>query len=115
MTTIGGCGCAAPSAAAVEGCYCTVDDLVHAIGRKYALPVLVRIGDGTARFTELQRALRVSSSTLSETLDDLIRVGLVRRTVLDDRPPGTEYGLTAAGRALRERLRRLLESVRTME
>lgn len=115
MATIGGCGCAAPSAAAGEGCYCAVDDLVHAISRKYGLPVLVRIGDGTARFTGLQRALRVSSSTLSETLDDLIRVGLVHRAVLDDRPPSTEYALTAAGTALRRRLRPLLEHVRTME
>ncbi|MBW3660675.1 MAG: helix-turn-helix transcriptional regulator [Gemmatimonadetes bacterium] len=115
MATKGGCGCAAPATAAVDRCYCTVDDLVHAIGRKYTLPVLVRIGGGTARFTRLQRALGVSSSTLSETLDDLIRVGLVHRTVLDDRPPSTEYALTAAGKALRERLRPLLERVRAME
>lgn len=115
MEAIGGCGCAAPTTAAVDQCYCSVDDLVHVIGRKYTLPVLVRIGGGTARFTGLQRALGVSSSTLSETLDDLVRIGLVRRTVLEDRPPTTEYALTEAGKALREHLRPLLERVRTME
>lgn len=115
MQTVGGCGCTVPTTAAVEECYCTVDDLVHVIGRKYTLPVLVRIGSGTARFTGLQRALGVSSSTLSETLDDLIRIGLVRRTVVEDRPPTTEYVLTAAGTALREHLRPLLERVRAME
>lgn len=114
MDDFGGCGCAAVGTAAAERCYCTVDDLVHAIGRKYAFPVLVRIGDA-ARFTELQRSLGVSSSTLSETLTDLARVGLIRRTVLEERPPATEYVLTDAGLALRDRLRELLERVRAME
>lgn len=114
MDAIGGCGCAEPASAAAVRCYCTVDDLVHAIGRKYAFPVLVRIGEG-AGFTELQRGLSVSSSTLSETLSDLARVGLVRRTVLEERPPATEYALTEAGVALRDRLRDLLERVREME
>ena len=113
MERLGGCGCATPAAA--DSCYCSVDDLVHTIGRKYALPVLVRIDHGTARFTALQRALGVSSSTLSETLDDLIRVGLVRRDVLDDLQPSTRYVLTSAGEALVKRLRPLLERVRTME
>lgn len=110
----GGCGCADPGTAAEERCYCRVDDLVHAIGRKYGLPVLNRIGGvRAARFTDLQRSLDVSSSTLSETLDDLVRTGLVRRVVLEDHPPATEYTLTSAGEALRNRLRPLLERVRT--
>lgn len=115
MSLQGGCGCATPTSSVADRCYCTVDDLVHAIGRKYALPVMVRIGKGTARFSELERDLSVSPSTLSETLADLDRVGLIRRSVLEDRPPATEYSLTDAGVALRDRLRRLLEQVRCME
>lgn len=112
---IGGCGCAAPDTSAADRCYCSVDDLVHVIGRKHALAIVNRIGEGGARFTELQRALDVSSSVLSETLEDLARVGLVRRTVLEERPPATEYTLTSAGATLRERLRPLLDRVRKME
>lgn len=115
MSVQGGCGCAVPTSPAAERCYCTVDDLVHAIGRKYALPLMVRIGDGPARFTELERDLAVSPSVLSETLADLGRVGLVRRTVLENHPPATEYALTDAGAALKDRLRRLLDQVRSME
>lgn len=106
------CGCAELRSPAAERCCCGVDDLVHVIGRKYAMPILNRVGRGEAHFTELQRALRVSSSTLSETLEDLVRLGLVQRFVLDGYPPRTRYTLTTAGSALRDRLRPLLEKVR---
>ena len=110
---VGECGCAEPTTAAAERCCCSVDDLVHAIGRKYTMSILNRVGlEGTAHFSELQRTLGVSSSTLAETLEDLVGVGLVRRSVLESTPPGTEYSLTEAGRALRERLRPLLERIR---
>lgn len=112
---IGTCGCAVPDTHGASLCTCGVDDLVHVIGRKYTMPILNRIGGGHARFNELQRELRLSSSVLSETLGDLVRIGLVQRTVIDDGPPGTEYTLTAAGHALRKRLRPLLERVQAME
>lgn len=78
------------------------------------MPLLERIGrGGTSRFNELQRELGASSSTLAETLEELIRVRLVDRR---EAPGGTpEYVLTSAGRALRQRLRPLLERVRSMD
>lgn len=111
--TAGECGCAESSSAAADRCCCSVDDLVHVIGRKYTMSIVNRVGlERTAHFADLQRSLGISSSTLAETLDDLIRVGLVRRSVVDSYPPGTEYSLTEAGQALRERLRPLLDRVR---
>jgi len=113
-TAPGDCGCGEPDVA--TGCCCGVDDLVHVIGRKYAMSVLERIGrSGTSHFNDLQRALGMSSSTLAATLGDLVRVGLVERAVVEDRPPTTEYDLTPAGRALRGRLRPLLERIRSLE
>lgn len=110
----GGCGCADPGAAAAETCYCTVDDLVHAITRKHALSILNLLGSGeAARFTDLERALpRIGPSTLSQTLQELVSVGLVRREVFPDTPPSVEYGLTDAGCLLRERFHHLLDRVR---
>lgn len=110
---VGECGCAESSTAAADRCCCSVDDLVHAIGRKYTMSILNRVGlEGTAHFSDLRRSLDVSSSTLAETLDGLVHVGLVRRAIVDSYPPGTEYSLTDAGRALRDRLRPLLDRVR---
>jgi len=112
----GGCGCAEHGTEAAGQCCCGVNDLVHAIGRKYAMSILNRIGSSSgARFTDLQHTLAVSSSTLAETLDDLVRVGLVLRTILPDTPPATEYTLTAAGKVLRERFRPLLDRARTAD
>lgn len=110
----GVCGCAEDRSAAAGQCCCGVSDLVHAIGRKYAMSIVNRIGCGPGvRFTDIQHALAISSSTLAETLDDLVHVGLVRRTVLPDTPPATEYTLTAAGKLLREQFRPLLDRART--
>lgn len=109
----GGCGCAGARAATADTCYCTVDELVGAISRKHALSLVNFIGgSGKARFGEMESAVRgISSSTLSDTLAHLERVGLVSREVFPETPPRVEYGLTEAGRTLRRRLRRLLEEV----
>ncbi|MBA3444529.1 MAG: helix-turn-helix transcriptional regulator [Gemmatimonadales bacterium] len=76
------------------------------------MPVVNRIGRGGARFSDLQLALAVSSSTLADTLQELETVGLVDRVVFPGRPPGSSYFLTAAGRALRRRFRPFLEAIR---
>lgn len=110
----GVCGCSDPAAAGLDTCYCTVDDLVDAISRKHALSLVNFIGSrGTARFGEMESGVRgISSSTLSDTLGHLVRVGLVSREVFPETPPRVEYGLTGAGKTLRRRLRRLLGQVK---
>ncbi|MFN2432312.1 MAG: winged helix-turn-helix transcriptional regulator [Gemmatimonadota bacterium] len=115
-TSPGGCGCAAPGTRGETLCCCTADELVHTIGRKYAMPILNCVGSGRGvRFTELQEALDVSSSVLSETLDDLQRVGLLSRSALGDAAGRSEYALTAAGETLRQSLRRLLDHLREVQ
>lgn len=113
-TDPGGCGCADRARPAAATCYCTVDDLVRAITRKHALSILNLLGSGeVTRFTELERALpRIGPSTLSDTLQELVSVGLVRRDVFPDTPPSVEYGLTDAGSLLRDRFHHLLDRVR---
>lgn len=109
----GGCGCAPPAAGTAATCYCTVDELVGAISRKHALSLVNFIGSrGTVRFHEMEEGIRgISSSTLSATLSQLSRVGLVAREVFPETPPRVEYGLTEAGETLRRRLRELLGEV----
>lgn len=110
----GECGCSAPDSNAAERCYCTVEDLVRAISRKHSLSILNFIGsEGVVRFTDLEEALpAISTSTLSETLRVLRDVGLVAREVFPETPPRVEYGLTDAGRLLRDRFHDLLDRVR---
>lgn len=111
----GSCGCSEPAEEAAETCYCTVDHLVGVISRKHALSIVNFVGKrGTARFSEVEAGLGdLSSSTLSETLQELADVGLVHRRVVPESPPRVEYSLTDAGRTLRQRFRALLDRLRT--
>lgn len=110
----GGCGCATPDSTGASTCYCTVDDLVHAISRKYSLSIVNLLGDrGSCRFRDIDNALpQVGPSTLSDTLKELVEVGLLRRRVFPDTPPRVEYDLTDAGGLLRDRFHHLLDEVR---
>src|SRR5438477_4174632 len=54
---------------------------------------------GASRFQEIKKALGdISARVLSVKLARLERLGFVRRSVLDTRPPGVEYSLTEKGR-----------------
>jgi DNA-binding HxlR family transcriptional regulator len=78
--------------------------------RKWALPVLHRIGTEPRRFSELTAGIaEITDRALSQALTDLIDHGLVLREIRDGRPPGTAYSATAPGRRLLPALDCLLE------
>ena len=65
--------------------------------RKWSVPTLAQL-DEPRRFSELRAALPgVTPRALALALKDLEDGGLVRRDVLDTRPPSTLYRLTPAG------------------
>lgn len=113
----GSCGCSEPADVEADTCYCAVDHLVSVISRKHALSILNYVGNhGTARFSEVESGLGgMSSSTLSDTLQQLAEVGLLDRRVVPESPPRVEYSLTEAGGVLRRRFRTLLGRVRDVE
>jgi DNA-binding HxlR family transcriptional regulator len=102
----GECGCVLADEE-IGSCYCVLEPLVQAVGRRYALPVLnVIAARRVAHFNEIQEQLGdMSSSTLATRLQELEVVGLIRR----ERPDGerSEYRLTTRGKTLRDSLRRL--------
>jgi DNA-binding HxlR family transcriptional regulator len=111
VNTLPPCGCAQPGAAEPETCYCSVEDLLQIIRRRYSLSVLrILHAHPHARYHEIAEGVtEASSSTLAETLRALESARLLRRDLAADGRPG--YGLTASGEKLLSRLRRLLEEV----
>lgn len=81
---------------------CPVRNVVARFGNKWALLVLLVIGENAPiRYNELGRKIPdISSRVLSGTLRTLEADGLVSRKQYNDVPARVEYSLTATGRSL---------------
>jgi DNA-binding HxlR family transcriptional regulator len=86
-------------AAAQEGC--PLRDVLDRVGDKWSVLVVICLSGGTQRFSALRRRIDgISQRMLTETLRQLERDGVVRRTVYAEVPPRVEYALTPMGRTL---------------
>ncbi|GAC1405222.1 MAG: helix-turn-helix domain-containing protein [Novosphingobium sp.] len=81
-----------------------VDDLVGRVADKWTMLVLEALEEhGEQRFTALGRRVHgVSQKMLTQTLRQMERDGLVRRTVHPVVPPHVDYCLTPLGSSLSE-------------
>ncbi len=106
------CGCGTPGRASPSTCYCSVEDLLRVIRRRYSLALMNAIYlHQPARFRTLQQLLpHASTSTLTETLGALESAHLVDHHTADAHPTSS-YSLTESGHKLLSRLRPLLEGV----
>lgn len=106
------CGCGSPGLASPATCYCSVEDLLRVIRRRYSLALMNAIRTHQpARFRDLAALLpQASSSTLAETLGALEAAHLVVHHTADA-VPTSAYVLTPSGDKLLSRLRRLLDEV----
>lgn len=84
---------------------CPMRDILDRVGDKWSALVVILLGDGKLRFSDLRRAVEgISQRMLTQTLRQLERDGLVERTVYPSVPVRVEYELTALGRTLIEPL-----------
>lgn len=83
---------------------CPTRELLNKIGSAWSVLVVVELGANKKRFAELQRAIaqqaKISQRMLTQTVRDLERDGLVKRTVYPTSPPAVEYELTELGFSL---------------
>jgi DNA-binding HxlR family transcriptional regulator len=78
-----------------------VREVLNRVGDKWSVLVVVLLGDGTKRFSELRRTIEgISQRMLTLTLKGLERDGLITRTVYPTIPPRVDYQLTKLGRSL---------------
>ena len=78
-----------------------VRDVLTRVGDKWSELVIVLLGDGTKRFSELKRTIDgISQRMLTLTLRGLEREGLLTRTLYPTIPPRVDYALTPLGKTL---------------
>lgn len=78
-------------------------DILSLVGDKWSVLVIVNLGEGPLRFSELKRGIDgISQRMLTLTVRGLERDGLLTRTVYPTNPPRVDYELTRLGRTLLE-------------
>jgi DNA-binding HxlR family transcriptional regulator len=92
---------------------CPLREVLALIGDKWSAQVLVELGEGPRRFTQLERAIEgISRRMLTLSLRNLERNGLITRTVYPDAPPSVEYATTPLIDDIREPLEALADWAR---
>jgi DNA-binding HxlR family transcriptional regulator len=85
-----------------------IHDSLGLLSSKWAVDVLLALGEGTRRYHELLSDLDpISEKVLTQTLRAMERDGLVGRRVHAEVPPRVEYALTPLGATLAAPLRAL--------
>lgn len=80
---------------------CPSQAILALIGSKWSMLILCALRAGPARTHAVKRRLDgVSAKMLTQTLRELERHGIVRRTDYGEVPPRVEYSLTPLGRSL---------------
>lgn len=90
------------------GCCPFYHEAVELVGRRWTGAILRVLMDGPLRFSEIAQAIpELSDRLLSERMKELESRGIVKRTVVEGRPPGVRYELSKMGRALEPALSEL--------
>lgn len=75
--------------------------ILQSVGSKWTVLVVSQLNHGPKRFSDLRRSIGgVTQKSLTATLRELERDGLVERTVTPSIPPRVDYRLTPLGRSL---------------
>src|SRR5579884_1854694 len=82
--------------------HCPTREILDRIADKWTTLIIGLLAhSGSRRFNELRRAIGgISQKMLTQTLRDLERDGLVKRTMYPEIPPRVEYQLTPLGKTL---------------
>jgi DNA-binding HxlR family transcriptional regulator len=85
-----------------------VSSVLARVGDKWSVLIIVLLGNGPKRFSEIKRLVGgISQRMLTLTLRGLVRDGLVNRTQFPTIPPRVDYELTELGQSLWEAVKPL--------
>jgi len=93
---------------------CPSREILSHITSRWGVLVMIALGDGTLRFSELRRKIKgVSEKMLAQTLQALETDGFVDRISYPVVPPHVEYTLTPMGKEVQLQLTSLTDWVET--
>ncbi|MBN9388016.1 MAG: helix-turn-helix transcriptional regulator [Chloroflexi bacterium] len=93
----------------ILGSTCPYRQVVDLLSNKWSILVMHLLKGGPRRFVFLQRHITgLSQKMLTQTLRELERNGLVKRTVYAEVPPRVEYELTPLGQTMQEPIAAIL-------
>ncbi len=77
----------------------TMEELNFLFRKKWTICVLTDLHLGSKHFQDFNKNLpEISTKVLHQTLTELEQVGLIRKTVIREKPKVTEYNLTEKGK-----------------
>lgn len=79
-------------------CVKSIRNVMEVFGGKWSFLVIEQLHLGTMRFNELSKSLKISTKSLTDTLQHLEKRGIVNREVKATVPVTVEYSLTQKGR-----------------
>ena len=75
--------------------------LLTALGKPHTLEIVYGLSvRSPMRFSEIQRELKIQPKTLTSRLQELVKMGLLERTVYNEIPPRVDYALSQKGKNL---------------
>ncbi|MFW9980120.1 MAG: winged helix-turn-helix transcriptional regulator [Candidatus Thorarchaeota archaeon] len=81
-----------------------MSEIYSQLSRPWTVSLILSLGERSTMndFCDIQDSIRsqygkISDSTLTRSLDELVRIGLVAKAVHEESPSVIEYGLTHAG------------------
>ena len=93
---------------------CTLNKVLRIIGKRWVAEVLVLIRNDVRRFSQLKECLAgVSDNVLSTVLNDLVKEGLIEKTIFSEVPIRVEYKVTGKGGELTDLMSMLCKWGRT--
>ncbi len=80
---------------------CPTRQILDRVGDKWAVLILLLLGEEAMRFNQLRRAIEgISQTMLSQVLKSLERDGLIKRRAIATVPVTVEYSITPLGSTL---------------
>jgi DNA-binding HxlR family transcriptional regulator len=79
---------------------CSIARTLEVLGERWTLLIVRDAMLGLTRFDDFQQSLGVARNVLTERLRRLVEAGVLERVEYQQRPPRSEYRLTATGRDL---------------